>query len=73
MCSTGGKQTAEPSKAPPILLTLAPGGIHDSAYWKVYKVVEGEVVVLGRTGGSDFANFDQVVDSPGYANGILRN
>ncbi len=49
------------------------GGIHQSEYWKVYKVVNGEKVVFGRIGTGRFENFGQITDSPVFIDGILRN
>ena len=49
------------------------GGIHQGSYWKVYKIVGGEKVVLGRIADSSFVNFGRIMDSPVYINGGIAN
>jgi hypothetical protein len=45
------------------------GGIHKSDYWKVYRNNE----VQGRIGHGGFSNYERIVDSPVYIDGILAN
>ena len=57
-----------------------PGGtennpnLHGNDYWKIYKIgSNGEKVVYGRIGHTDFKNFDNIKDSPVYKDSILMN
>ncbi len=49
------------------------GKTHESAYWKVYKVVGGEMTIFGRIGPDGFKNFSRITDSPVYIGGNLMN
>ncbi|MDQ0081663.1 RHS repeat-associated protein [Variovorax boronicumulans] len=54
------------------VLDYHPGGpnaIHKSDYWKVYR--DGQV--QGRIGHGGFTNYNKIVDSPVYVDGILMN
>ena len=49
------------------------GGLHEGAYWKVYKMEGVNKQVFGRIGGPDFVKYDQIVDSPVYIGGMKIN
>jgi RHS repeat-associated protein len=49
------------------------GGIHEGAYWKIYKIENGNKQVFGRIGEPDFKNYDLITDSPVYIGGVRVN
>ena len=61
------------------ILDYHPGGgpdqvtTHGTEYWKIYKEVDGSKVVYGRIAPDGFHSFNQITNSPVYANKVLMN
>jgi RHS repeat-associated protein len=48
--------------------------IHGNDYWKTYKLDKaGNETVYGRIGHGEFGNYDEIVDSPVFIDGVLVN
>ena len=57
-----------------VILDYHPGGgVHGSAYWKIYSESNGVRTVVGRIGHEGFSNFSKITGSPVLVGGKIVN